>query len=112
MSKENMNYPNYYVLREGYELQDLQDDVFSKNNFSGSMAANHAQIGQYWVRCGVKDSSLDGIIDDNTKIITFATENIKKCKRIKEKQLEEELRRKGIPIYPDEYVDDSLHDED
>ena len=112
MSEENTKYPNYYVLREGYELQDLLDDVFKKNNFSGSKAANHAQIGQYWVRCGVKDDSLDGIIDDYTKIITFATENIRKCKKIKEKQLEEELRRKGTPIYPDEYLDSSLIDED
>ena len=76
MSEETTKYPSYYVIRDGYELQDLLDDTI--DHLFGTEAVNHGSIIKYAVRYGKKDPSIDGKIETYKKIITFATENIEK----------------------------------
>jgi hypothetical protein len=103
MIEETTKYPSYYVIRDGYELQDLLDDCI--NHLCGTEAVNHGSILKYAVRYGRKDPSIDGKIETYKKIITFATENIKKLEKEKKKEM-------SSPVMPDEYIDDPLHDED
>ena len=67
---------------------------------------------QVEVRNGVKRNDTTQRLIGNRLTRKAQKEKEEKEKAEKEKELEEELRRKGTPIYPDEYVDDSLHDED
>lgn len=103
MNDEITKYPSYYKIREGYELQDLLDDCI--NHLCGTEAVNHGSILKYAVRYGKKDPSIEGKIETYRKIITFATETIKKLEK-------EKLKEKSSPIMPDVYIDDPLHDED
>ena len=103
MSEEITKYPSYYVIRDGYELQDLLDDCIG--HICGTEAVNHGSIIKYAIRYGRKDPSIDGKIETYKKIITFATENIKKLEK-------EKLKEKSSPIMPDEWIADELHDED
>jgi hypothetical protein len=102
MSEEITKYPSYYVIRDGYELQDLLDDCIG--HICGTEAVNHGSIIKYAVRYGRKDPSIDGKIETLKKIITFATENIKKLEKEKKKEM-------SSPV-TDEWIEDPLHDED
>ena len=100
--------PEYYK-RGGLESIEVMERKLTEEQFIGALKGNQYK---YWDRRGFKQSDSLSDIEKLENRIEECDKQIWYTEREKKVYLDKLAKLKSSPVMPDEWIEDSLHDED